>query len=125
MPVALDDHACCRSKLIATEELRAWLTIRRGCWALTGWLWLGSRTGRLRAAAGAAVADRGRTVVQAARDHGVSWPVVAAAFTDHAQAVLPDQPHPVQVLGIDEVRRGRPKWVFDEATGAWQTVVDR
>lgn len=35
-------------------------------------------TARLRAAAGAAVADGGRTVVQSARDHEVSWPVVAA-----------------------------------------------
>lgn len=41
-------------------------------------------TGRLRTSAGAAVADRGRTIVQAARDHDVSWPVVAVAFTGHA-----------------------------------------
>src|SRR4051794_33594013 len=40
-------------------------------------------TGRLRRAAGAAVADGGRTIVQSARDHGVSWPVVSAAFTAH------------------------------------------
>jgi transposase len=71
------------------------------------------------------VADRGRTVVQAARDHQVSRPVVAAAFTDHAQAVLPAQPEPVQVLGIDEIRRGRPRWVLDTATGVCQSVVDR
>jgi hypothetical protein len=82
-------------------------------------------TARLRAAAGAAVADGGRTVVQAARDLEVSWPVVAAAFTAHAAAVLPTEPDPVQVLGIDEVRRGRPKWVFDEVSQAWQTSVDR
>lgn len=82
-------------------------------------------TTRLRASAAAAVADRGRTVVQAARDHEVSWPVVAAAFTDHAGRVLPAQPQPVRVLGIDEIRRGRPKWTFDEATGAWRTTVDR
>ncbi|WP_346533850.1 ISL3 family transposase [Micromonospora sp. DPT] len=82
-------------------------------------------TARLRAAAGAAVADAGRTVVQSARDHEVSWPVVAAALAVHADAVLPVQPQPVQVLGIDEIRRGRPKWVLDEATGAWQSTVDR
>ena len=82
-------------------------------------------TTRLRGAAGAAVADAGRTVVQAARDHQVSWPVVAAAFTAHAAAVLPDQPAPVEVLGVDEVRRGRPHWVLDEETGAWRTTVDR
>jgi transposase len=81
-------------------------------------------TGRLRAAAGAAVADGGRTVVQSGRDHGMSWPIVAAAFTDHAAAVLPQQPDPVTVLGIDEIRRGRPHWVLDEA-GQWQTTVDR
>jgi len=82
-------------------------------------------TVRLRASAGAAVADRGTTIVQSARDHEVSWPVVAAAFTAHAAAVLPAQPDPVHVLGIDEVRRGRPKWVWDETTQAWQSTVDR
>jgi transposase len=82
-------------------------------------------TSRLRSAAGAAVTDGGRTIVQAARDHDVSWPVVSAAFTAHAATVLPDQPRPVQVLGIDEIRRGRPKWEFDETAGTWQTVVDR
>ena len=81
-------------------------------------------TGRLRAAAGAAVADRGATIVQSARDHAVSWPVVAAAFAAHAVAVLPAQPDPVAVLGIDEIRRGRPHWVADEA-GGWKATVDR
>ena len=81
-------------------------------------------TGRLRAAAGAAVADRGATIVQSARDHAVSWPVVAAAFTAHAEAVLPAQPDAVAVLGIDEIRRGRPHWVADEA-GGWKTTVER
>jgi transposase len=82
-------------------------------------------TTRLRASAGAAVADRGRTVMQAARDHDLSWPVVAAAFTGHAEQVLPAQPDPTEVLGIDEIRRGRPRWVFDEIAGTWATVVDR
>jgi len=82
-------------------------------------------TARLRQAAGAAVADHGRTLVQAARDHDMSWPVVAAAFTAHAALVLPAEPDPVQVLGIDETRRGRPKWVFDQVSQAWQSSVDR
>ncbi|MFC7280251.1 ISL3 family transposase [Paractinoplanes rhizophilus] len=82
-------------------------------------------TARLRQAAGAAVADGNRTIVQAARDLGVSWPVVAAAFTVHAQAVLPAEPEPVSVLGIDEVRRGKPRWSFDEVTASWTTTVDR
>lgn len=46
-------------------------------------------TCRLRAAAAAAVADAGRTVVQAARDLGVSWPVACAAFVTYAEQVLP------------------------------------
>jgi transposase len=82
-------------------------------------------TTRLRGSAGAAVADRGRTVVQSARDHGVSWPVVAAAFAAHAEQVLPAEPEPVEVLGIDEVRRGRPTWMFDEVNRVWQSTVDR
>ncbi|WP_327749898.1 transposase [Streptomyces europaeiscabiei] len=71
------------------------------------------------------MADQGSTVVQAARDYALSWPVVAAAFTSHARAVLPAQPEPVQALGIDEIRQGRPRWIPDEATGIWQTAVDR
>jgi transposase len=82
-------------------------------------------TTRLRAACGAAVADRGATVVQAARDHGVSWPVAMAAFTTHAAQVLPAQPEPVPVLGIDETRRGRPRWRLNPDTGAWEMIVDR
>lgn len=39
--------------------------------------------------------------------------------------MLPAQPEPVQVLGIDEIRRGRPRWIPDEVTGVWQTAVDR
>jgi hypothetical protein len=82
-------------------------------------------TSRLRQAAGAAVADDGRTIVQAARDHGVSWPVVADAFTTHANSVLPDEPEPVAVLGIDEVRRGKPHWIFDEQAGSWTVTADQ
>jgi transposase len=82
-------------------------------------------TARLRQAAGAAVADGNRTIVQAARDHGISWPIVQAAFTAHAAAVLPAEPEPVTVLGIDEVRRGKPRWSFDETTQSWTTTVDR
>jgi transposase len=82
-------------------------------------------TTRLRQATGAAVGDGGRTVIQSARDHGVSWPIVSAAFTEHARRVLPAQPAPVAVLGIDEIRRGRPRWVLEETTGMWTTVVDR
>nr|WP_241825596.1 transposase family protein [Micromonospora sp. CB01531] len=82
-------------------------------------------TCRLREAAGTAVADAGRTIVRAARDHGISWPIVAAAFTAHATAVLPDEPDPVEVLGIDEVRRGKARWSYDEPAASWTTTADR
>lgn len=48
-----------------------------------------------------------------------------AAFTTHAARVLTDEPEPVAVLGIDETRRGRPRWIFDENAQAWKTVIDR
>jgi hypothetical protein len=82
-------------------------------------------TGRLRRAAGAAVADGGRTIVQSARDHGLSWPVVSAAFTACAAEVLPDRPQPVAVLGIDEIRRGRPQWTWNTEQQRWEITVDR
>ncbi|MFI7425288.1 transposase [Nonomuraea sp. NPDC049684] len=63
-------------------------------------------------------------MIQSARDHGVSWPIVSAAFTEHARRVLPAQPQPVAVLGINEVRRGPPRWVLEESTRIWTTAVD-
>jgi transposase len=82
-------------------------------------------TTRLRAAAGAAVADGGRTVVQSARDLGLSWPTVMKAVAIHAAAVLPEQPEPVRVLGMDETRRGRPRFRVNPDTGEWEMIVDR
>ena len=82
-------------------------------------------TGRLRRAAGRAVADGGRTVVQSARDHGLSWPVVHREFQAYAGQVLPAEPEPVEVVGIDEVRRGKQTWEQDPDTGKWQVVADR
>ena len=63
--------------------------------------------------------------LQSSRDYHLSWPVVCAAFTTHALQVQPDRPAPVQALGVDEIRRGRPHWVFDEVTGVWRTNADR
>jgi transposase len=82
-------------------------------------------TTRLRAAAGAAVADGARTVVQTARDLGLSWPTVMDAVAAHAAAVLPEQPEPVRVLGMDETRRGRPRFRVNPDTGEWEMIVDR
>lgn len=39
--------------------------------------------------------------------------------------MLPAEPRPVTVLGIDEIRRGRPRWVYDDSAQVWQAVVDR
>ncbi len=82
-------------------------------------------TGRLRDAAGAAVALGGRTITAAGRDLGLSWPVVSAAFVDRATATLPAEPGPVAALGIDETRRGRPRFALDPDTGAFEQVTDR
>lgn len=49
-------------------------------------------TGRLRERAGRQVADGGRTIAAAGLELRLSWPVVQAAFTAYALAVLPDRP---------------------------------
>ena len=71
-------------------------------------------TTRLRRAAGAAVADGGRTVVQSARDHGVSWPVVSAAFTDHALRCCPPSPSRSPCWASTRSAGAVPRWVLDE-----------
>ena len=65
-------------------------------------------TERLRDHAGRLVAEGGRTVTQAARECGLSWPVAHAAFARSADPLLGQPPAPVAHLGIDEHRRGRP-----------------
>jgi transposase len=49
----------------------------------------------------------------------MSWPVAHAAWAQRADAQLAE-PQPVRVLGIDETRRGRPRWVQDPDTGKWR-----
>ena len=61
-------------------------------------------TGRLREHAAGLVADGGRTVAQAARECGLSWPVVHAAFAARADPALAQPPSLVAHLGIDEHR---------------------
>jgi transposase len=81
-------------------------------------------TGRLRDHAGRRVAEGGRTVAQAARECGLSWPVVQAAFARSADLLL-EPPAPVAHLGIDEHRRGRPRWHADPETGEYVLLADR
>jgi transposase len=82
-------------------------------------------TRRLREQAGAEVAERGITPAEAARYAGVSWPVADEAFAAAADPVLDQAPAPVAHLGIDEHRRGRPRWRTDEQTGEYELLADR
>ncbi len=82
-------------------------------------------TERLRCSAGRRVRDAGSTVVQAARDLGMSWPVVMDAFRATATAVIEAPLPKVKVLGIDETRRGRTRWEPNPETGKWQLTRDR
>jgi transposase len=76
-------------------------------------------TGRLRASAGAAVVDRGRTIIQSARDREISWPVVQAAFAAHAAGAPPEHVPEVKHPGIDETRRGKAKF---RLVAGWRAV---
>jgi transposase len=82
-------------------------------------------TERLRAAAGLRVRDAGSTVIQAARDLHLSWPTVMDAFAVQACAVTEAPLSEVEVLGIDETRRGKTKWEQNPETAKWQLTRDR
>ena len=82
-------------------------------------------TERLRGLAAAEVAERGCTVAEAARWQRVSWPVAHQAFTRQADPVLERPPSLVAHLGIDEHRRGRPRWRIDADTGEYVLLADR
>ena len=82
-------------------------------------------TARLRGHAAGLVADGGRTVAQAARECGLSWPVVHEAFAGCADPVLEQPPSLVAHLGIDEHRRGRPRFARDEDSGEYVLLADR
>ena len=79
-------------------------------------------TGRLRRAIGAAVADDCRSVSEAGSAHGVTWPTAQRAVSAAAAAAL-TEPAPTPVLGIDETRRGKARWVLQveetTAVGRW------
>ncbi|GAB4077106.1 hypothetical protein GCM10028781_18710 [Nostocoides australiense] len=82
-------------------------------------------TTRLRAECGERIATDASCVQAAADRYRVSWPVAHAAFVAHVDAELAAPLPPVQVLGIDETRRGKPVWARDEATGRWRIIADR
>jgi transposase len=70
-----------------------------------------------------AVGDANRSVSEVAASHGVTWPTTHRSFVAVADAAL-GEPAPTRVLGIDETRRGRPRWEQDPDTGKW-VLVDR
>jgi transposase len=82
-------------------------------------------TTRLRAECGAGVAERFTCVQAGAEYYGISWPVAHRAYIAHVTAQLGKPPPSVCVLGIDETRRGRPKWEQDVASGRWRIAHDR
>ncbi|MCD2107123.1 transposase [Rhodococcus erythropolis] len=78
-------------------------------------------TGRLRTQMGAAIGDGARSATEVAATHFVSWPTAHRAFIAHANARL-TEPVPVRALGIDETRRGKPRWEHCKDTGKWVRV---
>jgi transposase len=77
-------------------------------------------TGRCRRAAARAVGS-GRSVAAVTAELPMSWPVAHAAFVAHADRLL-TEPAPTRVLGIDETRRGRPRWTKNLDSGAWERL---
>src|ERR1019366_2812866 len=53
------------------------------------------------------------------------WPVAHAAFARVADPLLEQPAAPVAHLGIDEHRRGRPRWRADAETGEYVLLADR
>jgi transposase len=78
-------------------------------------------TGRLRRAIGAAVGDACRSVAEVADAFGVTWPTAHGAFVEYADALLA-APEPTAVLGIDETRRGKPRWCFSIEHNKWVRI---
>jgi len=86
-------------------------------------------TTRLRTALAVAVED-GRDQSEVAAAHRVSWPTVQRAVVVHGAVELVE-PEPVRVLGMDETRFGRPRWLADgvhadgrirwQRTDPWET----
>lgn len=64
-------------------------------------------------------------MAQAARECGLSWPVVHEAFAARADPLLAQPPSLVAHLGVDEHRRGRPRWRIGEDSEEYVLLADR
>ena len=110
---------------------RRWYCLTASCGRVTfteslpGLAPRGRLTGRLREGLAAAVGEQGRTVAEVADTHAVSWHTTHGAFVDVVDPLLAGEPGPVANLGIDEVRRGRPRWEYDPDTGETRQLADR
>ena len=82
-------------------------------------------TDRFRRLLARAVADQGRNVTEVAESHHVAWHTVHDAFVAAVDPVLEQTPAPVRVLGIDEIRRGKPRWTENPETGTTTPLADR
>ncbi|MFL6052839.1 MAG: helix-turn-helix domain-containing protein [Actinoallomurus sp.] len=82
-------------------------------------------TERLREQTAALIADQEMSVAAASRAAGVSWPTAHQAFTRSADQMPAGPMAVVDVLGIDETRRGRPRWHKDPDTGEYVLDADR
>jgi transposase len=82
-------------------------------------------TTRMRAHLGAAVADSGRTVAEVSATNQVAWHTSHRAFVARVDPQLSAEPGPVTHLGIDEIRRGAPRWGVHPDTGETTQLADR
>ncbi len=82
-------------------------------------------TPRLKDEAASDVTDRGVTPAEAARHAGIAWHTAHDAFAAAADVILDAPLAPVRHLGIDEHRRGKPRWRRDEETGQYELLADR
>ena len=82
-------------------------------------------TTRLRAELGRAVAEQQRCMSEAAARYSASWPIVYAVFAEYVRMPLAAPLPPVKVVGIDEIRRGKPIWAQDPDTTPCVLACDR
>ena len=82
-------------------------------------------TPRLKDQVASDVTDRGVTPAEAARHAGIAWHTAHDAFAVAADVILDVPLAPVGHLGIDEHRRGKPRWRRDEETGQYELLADR
>ena len=83
-------------------------------------------TTRLRLKVGAAVTTTNRAVSEVATDHGVAWWTVHRILVRAAAGVL-GQAAPTSMIGIDETRARRVRWLAQDAvwrrTDPWMTSI--